>query len=356
MIRVDVATRPPYPVRIGRGFLAEHLEGAALGRCAVLTDANVARLHASRLGSLVRAPRLVLPPGEAAKSMARLEEVLDFLAAQELERSAVLLAFGGGMVGDLGGLAAALYMRGIRWACVPTTLLAQVDAAVGGKTAVNLKAGKNLAGAFHQPLEVLADVELLATLPEEEYRSGLGEVVKTALVGDPELLRLLGRDVERVRAREAELLVEVVARCVRVKARIVAGDEREAGPRAQLNLGPTFAHAIEAAAGFGAVPHGVAVGVGLVLALRASARAGLLEEAGLEDAVAGLLARLGLPTGLAELRARYAVTLPRGGLEAALRHDKKGQAGSPHWVLVRRAGQLELQARLAETLVAELLA
>jgi 3-dehydroquinate synthase len=285
-----------------------------------------------------------------------LEHVLDFLVAAGLDRRSTLVVLGGGVLGDLGGLAAALFMRGIACVQCPTTLLAQVDSSVGGKTAVNLPAGKNLAGAFHQPACVLADTEVLATLPDDELCSGLGEVVKSALVGDGELLALLEREAAAILARDAELLGEVVARCVRVKAAIVARDEEERGERRLLNLGHTFAHAIEHAAGFGRIPHGIAVGVGLVLALRASERAGLLAESELPERVGALLSRLGLPADLAALRARSGTRLAPEEILAGMRHDKKGRSARPAFVLVHGLGRLALDQEIDERVLAEFFA
>ncbi|MEW6071340.1 MAG: 3-dehydroquinate synthase [Planctomycetota bacterium] len=339
---IEVRAARPYPVVVGPGALAE-AAGTAHGASAVavLSDAHVAPLHAARLGPLAAAPTHVVAPGEGAKSFAVLEQVLDFLAAADLDRHSVLVALGGGVVGDLGGLAASLYMRGIDVVQCPTTLLAMVDAAVGGKTAVNLAAGKNLAGTFHAPRAVFADPTVLATLPPEEYLSGLGEVVKTALVGDAALLALLEARSAAVGRREPALLGEVVERCVRVKAGVVGRDEKEDGERKTLNLGHTFAHGIERAAGYGAIPHGVAVAAGLGLALRASARLGRLADAALPARVAALLARLGLPPDLAALRRRYGCALPPAALLAGMRHDKKGRAGAPALVVPCAAGVVE---------------
>jgi 3-dehydroquinate synthase len=353
--RIEVATRRPYPVEVGAGALQE-LASALPRPAAVLTDANVERLHAARLGTAAHLPRLALEPGEDSKSLATLERVLEFLAAAGLDRRATLVAFGGGVVGDLGGLAAALYMRGIETVQCPTTLLAQVDSSVGGKTAVNLRAGKNLAGVFHQPRLVLADSTLLATLSDEELRSGLGEVVKSALLAGAEAFAELEREAERLLAREPEALAAVVARCVALKASVVARDEEERGERKSLNLGHTFAHALERAAGYGRIPHGVAVATGLALALEASRRAGQLAEHGLAERLARLLARLGLAGDLAELRARYGVRLEPAELRAAMRHDKKGGPARPAFVLVRGLGRVAWDQELDERVLAELLA
>jgi len=352
---VRVATEPAYEVRIGPGLLGEVAGATArYSKRAVLTDDRVAPLWLPALAACA-APSLAVPAGERSKSLTRLERVLDFLAASELDRGSCLVALGGGVVGDLGGLAASLYMRGIAVVQVPTTLLAQVDASVGGKTAVDLAAGKNLAGTFHQPAAVLADTRTLATLPETEYRSGLGEVVKSALLeGEPALAGLEG-SVAAIASRDPEALAEIVERCVRLKAGIVARDPRERGERATLNLGHTFAHAIESAAGYGTVPHGAAVAVGIALALRTSRALGLLADPGLPERTAALLRALGLAHDLGSLRAASGARLTAEEILAGMRHDKKGAAGSPRLVLPRAAGKVEIgvevdRARLAEVL------
>lgn len=338
---VHVATDPPYDVRIGRGILGGiETETARFTRRAILTDENVEPLHAGRLASL-GAPVIAVPAGERSKRLATLERVLDFLAASGLDRGSCLVALGGGVVGDLGGLAASLYMRGIACVQAPTTLLAQVDASVGGKTAVDLEAGKNLAGTFHQPSTVFADTETLATLPEVEIRSGLGEVVKCALIEGEEALASLERAAPAIRAREPDVFDAIVERCVRLKAEIVRRDPKETGERKTLNLGHTFAHAIERAAGYGTIPHGIAVGVGITLALRLARVAGRLEDAGLPGRIERLLESLDLPSDLAALRRSQAGFPGAKALALAMRHDKKGAAGIPRFVLPRRAGIVE---------------
>jgi len=247
-------------------------------------------------------------------------------------------------------------MRGIDVVQCPTTLLAMVDASVGGKTAVNLAAGKNLAGTFHQPRAVYADTATLATLPADEYLSGLGEVVKTALIGDAELLTLLEDEAERIAIRDPELLIDVVARCVRVKAGVVARDEREGGERKTLNLGHTFAHGIEHAAGYGTIPHGVAVAVGLGLALEAGARTGMLEDETLPLRVAALHERLGLPASLADLRERASLPFAAADLLAGMRHDKKGRGGTPTFVVPRGAERIEWDVEVPDDVLHTLLA
>jgi 3-dehydroquinate synthase len=354
---IQVETSRPYPVHVGPGVLAG--VGADAMRAgeslAILTDETVAELHLERLASL-DAPSLAVLPGESSKTLAVLEGVLEFLAEAGIDRGSTLVALGGGVVGDLAGLAASLYMRGIDVVQCPTTLLAMVDAAIGGKTAVNLPQAKNLAGTVHQPRAVFADTETLATLPDAELTSGLGEVVKSALIGDPDLLELLAERAADILARDPGVLGEVVERCVAVKARVVAGDEHERGERQVLNLGHTFAHAIERVAGYGVVPHGVAVGAGLGLALRASERAGRLADAHLAARVAEVLAALGLPRDLDDLRATYGLELEAGALRRAMELDKKGRHGEPRFVLVCGPASLEAGVRLDGAVLDALLA
>ena len=356
MISVRVAADPPYEVRIGRGLLGE-VAGAAgrFSNCAVLTDAVVAPLYLGRIG--IPAERSwTIPAGEASKSFPVLERVLEFLAEKDLDRGSCLVALGGGVVGDLGGLAASLYMRGIAVLHAPTTLLAQVDSSVGGKTAVDLAAGKNLAGTFHPPAEVIADTSTLATLPDREFRSGLGEVVKSALIEGEDALAALEREKTTILARDPDRLAEVVGRCVRLKARIVARDPKEKGPRKALNLGHTFAHAIERASEYGSVPHGVAVAVGISAALRASRELGLLADVALPRRVDRILSDLGLPRDLATLRAAYPEVPDAATIADAMRHDKKGRAGEPRFVLPKSAGAVEIDVALEPARVEALIA
>jgi 3-dehydroquinate synthase len=345
--RVDVELTPPYAVHVGAGALA--LAASELpAPAALITEPHVHGLHGDALAVPTATPSHLVPRGEDSKTFAELERVLDFLAALALDRDATLLTLGGGAVTDLGGMAAALYARGIAVAHCPTTLLAQVDASVGGKTAVNLAAGKNLAGVFHQPVLVLADTAVLATLSGAELASGLGEVAKTALIDGEETLRLVEERAPALLARDADALEEVVAACVRVKARVVRADEREAGPRRALNLGHTFGHGIEHALGYGAVPHGVAVAAGIGLALAMAEERGILEDPALAPRAVALLRALGLPTGLADVAALAGRPLDPDAVARAMRHDKKARAGAPRFVLPVAAGRLELDAEVAE--------
>ena len=353
MIEIQVECVPSYTVHVGSGALAQIPQPG--GACAVLSDPTVHGLHGERLGALRSNALITVPAGEASKSFRTLETVLEELADAGLDRGSTVISLGGGSIGDLGGLAAALYMRGIDIVQCPTTLLAMVDASVGGKTAVNLSRGKNLAGIFLQPQAVYADIDTLNTLPQRELQSGLGEVLKTALVGDAELLALLEQHHEPILAGDPELLAQIVARCVRVKSRIVAADERETGQRKVLNLGHTFAHAIEQVAGFGTVPHGVAVAVGTLLALEASQRVDLLEDSELPMRVQSLLEKWDLPTGLNQLRDQTGLPLAAPALQRAMQLDKKSASGRPLFVLVQRVGRAASDSPLEDSLIEELL-
>jgi len=330
---VRVATEPGYDVDVGEGVLAGVAGAAQGGRVAVLADERVEKLHGAKLVGLEDVPRFTVPAGEASKSFAELERVLGFLADAGLDRTSCLVTLGGGVVTDLGGLAAALFKRGIDVVHAPTTLLAQVDASVGGKTAVNIEAGKNLAGTFHQPRAVFCDVATLTTLDDTEWKSGLGEVVKTALVDGQELVNCIQLFASALACRRAPEVEETVAKCIETKARIVASDPTEEGPRRALNLGHTFAHAIEHAAGYGKIPHGIAVAHGIQLALRASERLGHLADPDLLARIDSILANLGLgdppPFDAAAVLAGFA-------------HDKKGAVGAPELVLPVRAGEMAL--------------
>ncbi|GGA85946.1 3-dehydroquinate synthase [Arenimonas soli] len=329
-----------YPIRIGRGLLDQPGALAALvtGRHAlVLTDVNVAPHYLAPVQAALRGKQVqtcVLPPGEQEKTLARFAEVMAVLAGMGASRDTTVLALGGGVVGDLAGFAAACWMRGVRFVQLPTTLLAMVDSAVGGKTAVDLPQGKNLVGAFHQPSAVLADVATLDTLPDRELRAGLAEVVKYGALGDAGFFAWLEDQAEALLAREPAALAEAIARCCAHKAAIVARDETEQGERMLLNLGHTFGHAIETEQGYGGLLHGEAVAVGMVLAARLSAELG---RAPWPDAarLAALLERLGLP-----------VALPPGLAPDALldrmRLDKKAVSGALRLVLWRGIGQAEV--------------
>lgn len=303
-------------------------------RLFVITDSNV---HAAwgtafmaQLGQAAAGSRLfVIPAGEESKAVPVLERCWEWLAAEGCRRDDVLVALGGGVVGDLAGFAAATYHRGIALWQIPSSLLAQVDSGVGGKTAVNLSGGKNLVGAFYQPDLVLIDQRLLDTLPDEEFVSGLGEVVKYALLAGEESLEDLEGAAPALCAREPAVLGRIVKRCVAYKAEVVAQDERDTGRRAVLNLGHTTAHALESTLGFGAIAHGAAVGLGLLVALRVSERLLGLDRS-VADRTTALLRHLGLPT-LVDLP-------PIAELMAATGRDKKAVAGKTGFVGLRAPG------------------
>jgi len=326
-----------YPIHIGRdlaGLLARRLElDREQGRkVAVITDENVAASQYSLLdAAFPGVPRLVLPAGEATKSFAQLEHCCDFLAGAGLDRSGRLFAVGGGVIGDLAGFAAASFYRGIGFYQVPTTLLAMVDSSVGGKTGINLDCGKNLVGAFHQPLGVYSDLDTLKSLPEREFSAGMAEVIKHGLLADEQLFRDLESNPRLDAASPG--LGGIIRRNCTIKAGVVSDDEKEqsrSGGRALLNLGHTFGHAIEAVAGYGTYLHGEAVAIGLVLACRLSVELGKVDESAV-DRTTALLRKYALPVRLGE-------PLPVEELLAAARKDKKNRTGRMRFVALERIG------------------
>jgi shikimate kinase / 3-dehydroquinate synthase len=330
-----------YAVEVGQGLVASRLP-ALVGNpslALLVTDENVATLHAavvkSALGAHGRADTdVVLAPGERHKHIGSVERIWRALLSAGADRKSVLVGLGGGVVTDITGFAAASYMRGIRWVGVPTTLLAMVDASVGGKTGVDLEQAKNAVGAFWQPSGVLLDTALEATEPLRGYVSALAEVVKTALIGDPTLLDLLESELPAVKARSPELVAEIVRRSVRVKARIVGLDEREGGARALLNLGHTLGHALESHAGFDRLAHGEAVSLGLVAALRIGEALGETPKS-LTERTVRLLDAVGLPVDLAREPVAQAAKLV--GL------DKKRAGSSIRFVLAKEPGNVVLR-------------
>jgi 3-dehydroquinate synthase len=335
-----------YEVLVGPGLLCTAVESITtrLGRarCAVVTDANVAARHLPALERLLRAHGLfagtvVLTPGEATKSFAHLAQLCERLLEMGLERRDLIIALGGGVVGDVAGFAASILRRGIRYVQLPTSLLAQVDSSIGGKTAINTPQGKNLVGSFHQPSLVLADTQALATLPAREFRAGYVEAAKYALLGDAAFFAWLERNQAAIFAGDPASLCHAIASAVAGKARIVAGDERETGERMLLNLGHTFGHALEAWAGFSdRLLHGEAIAIGICLAFRLSSELGLAAK----DSVARVEAHfsaLGLPTAIADIAGE-----PRPDVEALLRlmgQDKKVADGRITLILVRGIGE-----------------
>jgi 3-dehydroquinate synthase len=349
--RVSVAVPGrDYEVTIGSGLLEQagiHLpELPGAERAFVISDAAVANRYLEPLARGLAARgwscvHLGAPQGEEAKSLQTMTALQRQLATQEAHRDDLVIALGGGSVGDLAGFVAATYMRGVPFVQVPTTLLAQVDAAIGGKTAVNLPEGKNLVGAYHQPVAVLADVSTLATLPEREYRSGLAEVAKYALTLDLELLALLERDPAPVLRRDPAGLEMLVARCVRAKAGVVGQDERDAGRRLILNYGHTLGHALERVDAFAGRSHGEAVAVGMVFAARMAEARGSA-PAGLAARHVRLLSSLGLESG--------GGLPPADEVLTAMRMDKKYRGGV-RFVLLEDVGRPVVVDSLPEDLL-----
>ena len=344
VVPVAIAGRP-YEVRIGAGLLAElvpHCRGRLRKRrVPVITDANVHAAWGAVVESALHqsgheAAWRILPPGEASKSWEQLAATVEWLLAEEVERGDHIVALGGGVIGDLTGFAAAILKRGCHFIQLPTTLLAQVDSSVGGKTAINSAAGKNLVGAFHQPALVLADLAVLDTLPPRELRAGYAEVVKYGLLGDADFFAWCDAHGAAMLAGDAGLREYAVAHSVAAKAKIVAEDEFETtGKRALLNLGHTFGHALEAETGFsGRLLHGEAVALGMVLAARYSARLALMPKAS-ADRVARHIGAAGLPAELAGL----GLGCDGAALTVHMLHDKKMDAGLLPFVLMKGIGE-----------------
>jgi len=342
-VNVSLGSRS-YPIFIGGKILADlgrQCAALQLGpRCAIISDKNVAPLYAAKAAASLRQagfdPLLItVPAGESSKTLKMFQSCCDRLAGHRLERKSFIVALGGGVVGDLAGFVAASYLRGIALVQAPTTLLAQVDSSVGGKVGVNLAAGKNLVGAFHQPRLVLCDLAALRTLPPREFRAGLAEVIKYGIICDSTLFVRLERDLPLLLRRNGAVLAEVVARCCEIKASVVGQDETETGVRAILNFGHTIGHAIEAVAGYGQYLHGEAISIGQAAAAKLSVRAAGLPS---EEAarIEKLFVRAGLPVAI-QLSARRQTALIE-----AMRLDKKVSDGQIRFVLARRIGHVEL--------------
>ena len=352
-LTVDLAERS-YPIHIGSGLLPEAgglLAHAAHGTVVIVSNATVAMHHLAPLhGSLdaagLRTEVILIPDGEGYKNFDVLGNVLTRLIELKAERGTLLVALGGGVVGDLAGFAAAIYQRGMPYAQVPTTLLAQVDSSVGGKTAINHPLAKNMIGAFWQPAAVVIDTDTLGTLPDREYRSGLAEVIKYGAIRDVAFFGWLEQHADALLARDQAALVHAIDVSCRIKAEIVGADERDSGERVLLNFGHTFGHAIEAAAGYGAWLHGEAVAAGMVLAARlSSALRG--EPPALADRLAALLAQVGLP-----------VTPPKMPLARWLElmgRDKKVERNTLRFVVLENLGQASVRADVPALALASVL-
>ncbi|MBM3567127.1 MAG: 3-dehydroquinate synthase [Alphaproteobacteria bacterium] len=344
VVKVGLGARA-YDIHVGVGAIdragALIAPLAGRGRVVAVSDRNVWPLHGERLTAALRAAGLgcesiVLPAGESTKSFEGLAGLLDRLLDLGVERRDLILAFGGGVIGDLAGFAAAILKRGVDYAQIPTTLLAQVDSSVGGKTAIDVRQGKNLVGAFHQPRLVIADVGLLHSLPERERRAGYAEIVKYGLIDDTPFFAQLEREHGALETLDLGRIAGWVTHSCRAKARVVEADEREQGMRELLNLGHTFGHALEAALGYDeALRHGEAVALGMAMAFRLSERLGLCRA---EDRarVEAHLAAVGLPTRRAQING---LKSDAAALYALMRQDKKTRDGRPRFVLARGIGK-----------------
>ncbi|MGN8158909.1 3-dehydroquinate synthase [Salinisphaera sp. SWV1] len=337
-LRVELDSRA-YDILIGPGLIgrAAAYDGAIRGpRVLIVTNDTIARHYREPVEAALTdaghaVDTLILPDGEAHKSMATLDTIAEHLLAHGYGRDATIVALGGGVIGDLAGFAAAIYQRGIDFVQVPTTLLAQVDSSVGGKTGVNHRLGKNMIGAFHQPKRVLADIDVLATLPAREFAAGMAEVIKYGLIRDAGFFDWLEANMAGINAREPALITEIIRRSCANKAEVVVADEREAGQRALLNLGHTYGHALETELGYGAWLHGEAVAAGMCMAADTSRRLGWLSAAHVAR-IETVIAAAGLPT--APPRETSA-----GRILDLMQRDKKVTAGALRLVLLTDIGQ-----------------
>ena len=343
-----------YPIYIGAGLLGRAeliVERLKQKKAAIVTSSTVAPLYLPPLKRALEARGVsvvvvTLPDGEEHKTWETLNRIFDELIEHRCERGTALIALGGGVVGDLAGFAAAVYQRGVPYIQVPTTLLAQVDSAIGGKTAINHPRGKNMVGAFYQPLAVVSDTDTLSTLPPRELAAGLAEVVKYGLIRDPAFFEWLEANMARLARREPEALAYAIERCCANKAEVVSRDERETGPRALLNFGHTFGHAIEAGTGYGTWLHGEAVAAGMLLAAKLSQRLGWIAPADVRR-ITAVLQEAGLP-----------VDAPALGLERYLElmgHDKKAEGGLIRFVLLKRIGEAVVSGEVPRAALADVL-
>ena len=336
-VHIDLAERG-YDILIGKGALGRSEAYADLPGgtfAAIVTNETIAPLYAQRLTQALKdrfeqVRLIVLPDGEAHKGWPALSSIFDALLAAGCDRKTVIFALGGGVVGDMTGFAAACYMRGVPYVQVPTTLLAQVDSSVGGKTAINHPLGKNMIGVFNQPLRVITDLDTLDTLPPRELVAGLAEVIKYGPIADAEFLDWVDANLDALKARDKSALAHAIRRSCEIKARVVAQDEREAGLRAILNFGHTFGHAIETGLGFGEWLHGEAVGCGMVMAADLSARLGLI-DARYAARIRGIVERAGLPVVGPRLGAARYLEL--------MRLDKKAVGGAIRFVVIEAPGR-----------------
>jgi len=345
-----------YEIDISRGNLpgiaAFIKQRRPCSHAVIITDSNVGPLFAqdvvqSLSAGGIRADLLTVPAGETSKSVTQIEQLWNELVRRNADRKTIVIALGGGVIGDLAGFVAASYARGLSFVQVPTTLLAQVDSSVGGKVGINLPAAKNIVGAFWQPAGVLIDLDVLQKLPEREFRSGLAEVVKYGVIMDAQFFAYLEQHADAISHRDAECLEHIVAQSCRLKAQVVADDEREeTGRRAILNYGHTFCHAIEQVSGYGQFLHGEAVAIGMICAARLAADLTMVDSTVIERQLV-LLRRLSLPVDLPPL--------DENDLLVAMQHDKKTENGKLRFILPRRIGNVEVITGVEEDRVRKVL-
>ena len=356
-ITVELASAPSersYPIHIGHGILSQPdliLRHVPRKRVAIVTNTTVAPLYLDRLRSALEAHDvasvpIILSDGEEHKNWQTLNLIFDALLTHRCERSTPIIALGGGVIGDLAGFAAATYLRGVPFIQFPTTLLAQVDSSVGGKTGINHALGKNMIGAFYQPCAVVADSTTLDTLPERELRAGIAEIIKYGLIRDASFLEWIEQNMAKLLIRDSETLIEAIQRSCWNKAEVVQADERESGVRALLNLGHTFGHAIENAMGYGIWLHGEAVAAGTILAAELSERMGLIGRNEVER-IRGIYIRAGLPVVAPNLGPEKYLSLM--GL------DKKVEGGKMRFILLKRIGEAVVHSAVPATLLTETL-
>lgn len=353
-MRVELGDRS-YEIHIGNDWLPQLMPWLDFiprtSAMMIITDAKVAEIAGNRVLELMRSGGFkvelaVFPGGEDHKNLTTVGTLTEKMVELGLDRHSTVIALGGGIPGDVAGFAASIYMRGIRYIQVPTTLLAQVDSSVGGKTGVNLPQGKNLVGTFHQPSLVFIDVSFIKTLPEREYLTGLAEVIKYGIIWDSGFFGFLEQNQSAIGSRDQECLQQIVHRCCAIKADIVAQDETEGGIRALLNLGHTFGHALEALTGYRRYNHGEAVAIGIVLAARLAAESGVLSSSD-HDRIQNLIVSLGLPTSYERLVSSDIIN--------QMRKDKKSVGGQLQLVLPTGIGSSQVFANISESQIARVL-
>jgi len=353
-MRVELGDRS-YEIHIGNDWLPQLMPWLDFiprtSAMMIITDAKVAEIAGNRVLELMRSGGFkvelaVFPGGEDHKNLTTVGTLTEKMVELGLDRHSTVIALGGGIPGDVAGFAASIYMRGIRYIQVPTTLLAQVDSSVGGKTGVNLPQGKNLVGTFHQPSLVFIDVSFIKTLPEREYLTGLAEVIKYGIIWDSGFFGFLEQNQSAIGSRDQECLQQIVHRCCAIKADIVAQDETEGGIRALLNLGHTFGHALEALTGYRRYNHGEAVAIGIVLAARLAAESGVLSSSD-HDRIQNLIVSLGLPTTYERLVSSDIIN--------QMRKDKKSVGGQLQLVLPTGIGSSQVFANISESQIARVL-